>query len=68
MKSRSLKVVDVSRNYSIGAAGLTSIIYNLAFSAMLQTLDFSGCICNPENGYVQLQESLTKLLLISSSI
>lgn len=66
MRAKQLQRLDLSGNVSIQAAGLSSIIYNLAFSPKLTYLNMNACGASASNA--QVVESLYKLLRISGSL
>jgi Ran GTPase-activating protein (RanGAP) involved in mRNA processing and transport len=66
MRAKQLEVLNISKNNSLGPQGLTSIIYNLAFSPKLRTLDISGTSLT--SNLTNLTEALYKLLRISASL
>lgn len=68
MRLKNLKVVEIKGNRSIGL-GLSSIIYNLAFSPKLAMLDIGESYVNSNNDEMkELVISLEKLMKISGSI
>lgn len=68
MRLKNLKVVEIKGNRSLGL-GLSSIIYNLAFSPKLAMLDISESYVNMNNDEMkELVISLEKLMKISGSI
>lgn len=68
MRLKNLKVVEIKGNKSIGL-GLSSIIYNLAFSPKLAMLDIGESYVNMNNDEIkELVVSLEKLMKISGSI
>ena len=66
MRAKQLIRLDLSNNASIGFQGMSSILYNLAFSPKLQYLNIKGG--NYNGGFPQIIESLYKLLRISGSL
>ena len=66
MRAKQLQKVDISNNASISHTGLASIIYNLAFSPKLLSLNISQHSISA--GLNEIVESLYKLLRISASL
>ena len=66
MRAKQLQKVDISNNSSITHTGLASIIYNLAFSPKLVSLNISNNALS--SGQNEVVESIYKLLRISASL
>ena len=66
MRAKQLQRLDLTGNTGIQAVGLSSIIYNLAFSPKLTYLNINNCGASASNA--QVVESLYKLLRISGSL
>ena len=66
MRAKQLSRLNLSNNANIGFQGMSSILYNLAFSPKLQYLNISGG--RYAGGFPQVVESLYKLLRISGSL
>lgn len=67
MRMKNLKILEIHDSLNLGM-GLSSIIYNLAFSPNLIKLDISKCLMVAQNDYNEAVISLQKLLKINSSI
>jgi hypothetical protein len=67
MRMKHLKIFEIHDIVNLGQ-GLSSIIYNLAFSPNLSKLDISRCSITNVNEVNETVISLQKLLKINSSI
>jgi hypothetical protein len=63
MRAKSLEVLRLSNNPSIGK-GLTSIIYNLAFSPKIRVIEMENCTVAD----AQIAEAIYKLIKISGAV
>lgn len=66
MRAKQLTRLNLSNNANVGFQGMSSILYNLAFSPKLQYLNIRGGVYT--GGFPQVVESLYKLLRISGSL
>jgi len=66
MRAKGLEILNLSSNTSLKPAGLTSVIYNLAFSPKLYYLDISRIPITSD--FSNLVEAIYKLLRISASL
>lgn len=67
MRMKNLKIFEIHDAINLGM-GISSIIYNLAFSPNLTKLDISRCSIINQNEINETVVSLQKLLKINSSI
>lgn len=68
MRAKQIETLILKKNQLIGHEGMSSILYNLAFSPKLRFLDISEITYNVTTGLKVVVESLYKLLRISGSL